>query len=361
MNRTLATPTERWPAIITGVGGLLGLVLLGEVLVVITRSDPAPRAFSIGAVTSGLFIIGIIYCGYWLTTSEMPPEQYDRIGQWWIIGMVGTTLLIFPINATIRPVTAKMVVGTVRWSVAIGGVVGFVFGVFQARAIQGAIEAERARLRQQQTQRERDRLEQFASIVSHDLRAPLSVAEGHLRQVREDYDEPQLETIASAHDRMADIIEDTLILARSGQAVGETTPVDLADVATMSWGMIETKDATLYTDDTAPIDADADRLQHLFVNLFQNAIEHGGEAVTIRVGMLDESAGFYIEDDGDGIPPSDREQVFERGYSSRETGTGFGLNIVRTVVEAHDWEINLTESETGGARFEITGVTLSDR
>jgi signal transduction histidine kinase len=48
-----------------------------------------------------------------------------------------------------------------------------------------------------------------------------------------------------------------------------------------------------------------------------------------------------------------REEIFETGYSTREEGTGFGLNIVERIVEAHGWEIRVTESESGGARFEI--------
>jgi signal transduction histidine kinase len=91
-------------------------------------------------------------------------------------------------------------------------------------------------------------------------------------------------------------------------------------------------------------------------NLFRNAIEHGGEDVTIRVGGL--SDGFYVEDDGPGVPEDARDEVFEVGYSTSPDGTGFGLNIVKEIAEAHNWEITLTEGTTGGARFEITNVEL---
>ena len=92
-------------------------------------------------------------------------------------------------------------------------------------------------------------------------------------------------------------------------------------------------------------------------------MEHGssdGDAVTITVGELPDGDGFYVEDDGVGIPPDAREDVFDPGYSTDEDGTGFGLSIVRQVVEAHEWEIRAVEGSEGGARFEVTGVDFVD-
>jgi signal transduction histidine kinase len=91
-------------------------------------------------------------------------------------------------------------------------------------------------------------------------------------------------------------------------------------------------------------------------NLFRNAIEHGRSDVTIRVGTLSDETGFYVEDDGPGIPSDTRDEVFEQGYSTADDGTGFGLSIVREIAEAHGWEISATDSAEGGARFEIRGV-----
>ena len=75
--------------------------------------------------------------------------------------------------------------------------------------------------------------------------------------------------------------------------------------------------------------------------------------MTITVGDLEEREGFYVENDGVGIPPDEREHVFESGFSTSETGTGFGLSIAREIAEVHGWEISVTESEAGGARFEV--------
>jgi PAS domain S-box-containing protein len=203
------------------------------------------------------------------------------------------------------------------------------------------------------------RLEQFASVVSHDLRNPLNVAQGRLELAQERCESEHLAAVERAHNRMQTLIEDLLSLAREGEPVTETEPVSLETLAKESWASVKTPGATLVTDLDCNIQADESRLQRVFENLMRNAIEHNGPEVTVTVGEL--PAGFFLEDDGSGIPESKHEDVFEAGYSTAEEGTGFGLSIVEQIVEAHDWELRLTESEAGGARFEVTGVDFVGR
>jgi PAS domain S-box-containing protein len=199
-----------------------------------------------------------------------------------------------------------------------------------------------------------ERLEEFTGIVSHDLQSPLGVAEGHLELAEATGEREHLAKATEAVERSQALIDDLLALARGGNRVGETAPVDIAKIAESSWQTVETQQATLDADESGLIEANRSRLQELFENLYRNAIEHGGDDVTVSVGAMDD--GFYITDTGPGIPESNREDVFEAGYSTNEDGTGFGLRIVRQIAEAHGWEITVTESEDGGARFEITGV-----
>jgi signal transduction histidine kinase len=100
--------------------------------------------------------------------------------------------------------------------------------------------------------------------------------------------------------------------------------------------------------------ADSDRLCQMFENLLRNAVEHGGESVAVRVGPLEN--GFYVADDGPGISDENKPKVFDHGFSTDATGTGFGLSLVRTIVGAHGWDVAVTDGEAGGARFEITGI-----
>ncbi|MFT4946994.1 MAG: PAS domain S-box-containing protein, partial [Natronomonas sp.] len=229
------------------------------------------------------------------------------------------------------------------------------------------------RRRERHLQRERDRLDEFASIISHDLRNPLNVAVGRLELLEEDCESPHLEPAERALSRMNTLIEDLLTLAREGDEVGDTEPVDLAHLTETCWRNVDTADATVVTDLERTVYADRSRLQQLFENLFRNAVEHGstspqssstpedvehaGGDVTVTVGELND--GFYVEDDGQGIPANERETVFDAGYSTAEDGTGFGLSIVNQVAKAHGWDVTVTGGSEGGARFEITGVEFT--
>ncbi|MFQ3295631.1 MAG: signal transduction histidine kinase [Halobacteriales archaeon] len=172
-------------------------------------------------------------------------------------------------------------------------------------------------------------------------------------------DSEHLDEVATSLERMETIIEDVLAMARSGQAVEESEldPIDLADITKECWGTVETADADLEVRTDATVWADRDRLRRVLENLVRNAIEHGGQEVTITIGGLDD--GFFVADDGPGIPPDDRDSFFEFGYSTTDGGTGFGLAIVKEIVAAHGWSIDVIESDGVGARFEISGVEFS--
>ncbi|RLM44872.1 response regulator [Haloarcula sp. Atlit-47R] len=221
-------------------------------------------------------------------------------------------------------------------------------------------EQERER-REQELTRERNRLEDFASVVSHDLRNPLSVAFGRLTLVEEEYDgNPEhIESLHRSLERMDELIDDVLALARGGHKVIDANETSLDDIITAAWDTVESSDATLERIETdAEITGDQTRLQQLFENLFRNSVEHSDDPVTVRVGTLSGGRGFYVADDGPGIPEDEREQVFERGYTTSDDGTGFGLAIVSEIVDAHGGRITVAESDGGGVRFDVTGVQV---
>ncbi|MFC6887998.1 PAS domain S-box protein [Halorubrum trueperi] len=211
--------------------------------------------------------------------------------------------------------------------------------------------------RERELERQNERLEEFASVVSHDLRNPLHVAEGNLDLAREEYDSDRLDAAANALDRMGVLIDDLLALAREGESVDETEPIDLDEVADACWRNVDTGGAVLTVETDVTIRADESRLRQLLENLFRNCVEHGGD-VAVTIGELDGSTGFFVEDDGDGIPADEREAIFESGYSTAAGGTGFGLTIAEEIADAHGWTIRATDGSAGGARFELTGVTF---
>ncbi|MFC7203705.1 sensor histidine kinase [Haloferax namakaokahaiae] len=203
-----------------------------------------------------------------------------------------------------------------------------------------------------------ERLDQFASVVSHDLRNPLNVAQIRLELARDGHGMEHLETVADAHERMEALIEDVLHLSRSGETVGETEPVGLARIAADAVANTKLDAASLTVEADATLRADRERLVTVFENLFRNALDHAGPDVQVRVGLLDD--GFFVEDDGPGIPHAERERIFESGYTTDTNGTGLGLAIVSGVVEAHDWTATATEAESGGARFEFRDVAFEN-
>ena len=251
------------------------------------------------------------------------------------------------------------------------------------------------REREATLRRQNERLEEFSSIVSHDLRNPLSVAEGYVDLARDTGDPDHLDHAADALTRMDRLVRDLLSLARKGEVVGEVEPISIASVARDAWRSVDTGDAALDVEADVRLDADATRTRELLENLFRNSVEHGSTSnrtqsgdsvehgstgsragsgdgagdgspdgaersdptVTVRIGSLGsgegaEDLGFYVEDDGHGFT-EDPDHVFETGYTTDEDGTGLGLAIVRRIAEAHGWEPRATTGEGGGARFEF--------
>ncbi|WP_426963865.1 sensor histidine kinase [Haloparvum alkalitolerans] len=203
-----------------------------------------------------------------------------------------------------------------------------------------------------------DRLEALSGLLAHDLRNPLAVALGYTEMVVAEHpDDDRLDRVSNSLSRMEELIEDALVLARHDDAVS-VEPVDLATEARDAWAQVPTARATLSVVDDLVFDADPGPLAHLFENLFRNAVEHGGDGVAVTVGAT--ADGFYVADDGPGIPPAVREEIFETGVSTTHEGTGLGLAIVAAVAEAHGWSVRATESEAGGARIEVGDVSVAD-
>jgi len=267
-------------------------------------------------------------------------------------------------------------------------------------------------------ERQNERLEEFAEVLSHDLRNPLNVAQGRVELLQDRYDDEHLDAAERAHERMAALVEDILYLAREGRSVGPLEPVRLGEVVRACWETIETDKARLAVETERTVEAERGQLRRLLENLLGNAVEHsstspgsqtrqdavehsstsprsqapedvvehsstspgsqtrqdavehssqrphpqtqqdggedGGPAVTVTVGDCD--GGFYVADDGPGIDEEIRDRVFEAGYSTAQEGTGFGLRIVAQIADAHGWDVRVAESARGGARFEITGI-----
>ncbi|MEF8786256.1 MAG: PAS domain-containing sensor histidine kinase [Haloarculaceae archaeon] len=249
----------------------------------------------------------------------------------------------------------KQADGTFRWveSTASANPTPEGYYVVNTRDISDRKERER------ELERTNERLDEFASVVSHDLRNPLNVAMLRLDLAMDECDSDHLTDIAEAHERMQTLIDNLLTVARDGDPVTEIDVIDLASLSETCWQTVATGTASLVTETDCSLKADCARLRQLLENLMRNAVEHGGEDVTVTVGTLDGEDGFYVADDGPGVDEASREQVFESGYSTQSGGTGFGLAIASDIAAAHGWKISLTESSASGVRVELAGVEFN--
>lgn len=208
--------------------------------------------------------------------------------------------------------------------------------------------------RERRLERQNEQFDELARIVSHDLQAPISAVRGRLQLATETGDMDHVEDALDAIERL-DTRRNALVeMLRSREVVGETEPVDVGTLAERAWeGVTAGDDAELEVADAPTMTGDPQAVERLLQNLLSNAVEHGGTDVTVRVGPL--SDGFYVEDDGPGIAPADRDEVFAPGFTTKDDGTGMGMASAAGIVDEHGWDIAVADAEAlDGARFEVT-------
>jgi PAS domain S-box-containing protein len=209
---------------------------------------------------------------------------------------------------------------------------------------------------QKRLENQNQQLEDFARVLAHDLRNPLHVILSRSKLLEEtDGTRDHVDAIVRSAERMNAIVKDVLTVVRHGKSIEETEPVRLSDAVGAAWASVESPEARITVEPDGTVDADPERLTTLFEKLLHNAVEHGGDDVTVRAGLLtdDCSTGFYVEDDGKGIPEEKVDSIFASNYSTKQSETGLGLVVVRQIATAHGWSVSVTESDPGGARFEF--------
>ncbi len=261
------------------------------------------------------------------------------INQWYVF-LLGGTFPNEPFYFTLTSVSVTAAFGTAT---------GYYYTALKAKAEE--LEDTNQLLREKNR-----RLDEFASVVSHDLRNPLNIAAGNLRLARTAKDEEEreefFEKVESAQERMERLIEEVLSFTRQGQKAYEPVDISLTDIAERGVKNTPMPKGSLDVETDVEVSADEEGIQRLFENLLRNSVEHTDERVSVRVGSSEDCV-FYFEDDGPGIPEEKREKVLESGYTTTDGGTGFGLPIVRRTAEVHGWSVDVAEGKEGGARFEF--------
>lgn len=200
--------------------------------------------------------------------------------------------------------------------------------------------------------------QRFAESLAHELRSPLGIAATHLELGRETGDPESFDRVESALERLEETIDGILEVTRQDD-VADPTVGPLEDDVEQAWASLDDPDAELVIEGSAEFHAEHQLVVRALTNLFRNAVEHAPDPVTVRVGIT--SDGFYVEDDGPGIPPDRRDEVFDWGFTTVDDGTGIGLSIVNEVIDHHGWEVSISQGSMGGARFDITGIDIDRR
>ena len=217
--------------------------------------------------------------------------------------------------------------------------------------------------REEELRRQNERLDEFASVVSHDLRTPLNVADGRIRLARQSGELSHLDDAERALDRMEQLIQDALTLARDGRTVESQSPVVLPQLVRTAWNGVGDGDATISVfDEQITVLADEPRLKRSLENVLRNAVEHADQPhIDVRAAIADGSAAISVCDDGPGIPADERDDVLQSGYTTSSDGSGLGLGIVSRIADAHGWTLSLSESSAGGLCVELSELDVVDR
>lgn len=327
-------------------------------------AESGVHTLTLGVIVPLCLSLLLVVAGIGLFRSDLSTPHTQRVTAWTGAGIligVGFGYPVIPYQAAHGITMVDVPFMLVNWMTT-GALGGFLIGYYDGKQQQyrAELEAERSELaaRERELTRQNERLDRFASVISHDLRNPLSVATGRLELLTTECDSEHIDPLRTAIERMDALIDDVLTLARQGQPIDETEPVSLSEIANSCWDVVDSSDAALTVEQDLTVIADESRLQQLLENLLRNSVEHGGDGLTVSVGALADDTGFYVADDGRGITEADAERLFEPGYSTSEDGTGLGLAIVKDIADAHGWEISITESDAGGARFEIRNVNV---
>ncbi|WP_436792553.1 sensor histidine kinase [Actinospongicola halichondriae] len=218
-----------------------------------------------------------------------------------------------------------------------------------------------------------ERMRRFVADASHDLRTPLTSVRGYADLYRQGATDPEsvargMDRIEAEATRMSRLVDDLMVLARLDQRPARAeTPVDIGRVvgeAVDAARVVDTDrtyDLDLPTESTAVVAGDADQLRQVLDNLLANGRRHTPEGTTIATAVrsTDDAVVVDVVDDGPGFRPEDRTRAFDRFWRATRSdenpldGSGLGLSIVHSIVEAHGGSVTLDDSPAGGAHFSL--------
>ncbi|MBZ6495137.1 sensor histidine kinase [Natrinema longum] len=366
LENTSLLSKNRIPRYLLGFGTGLAFVLLCEIVLVFS-ADPRSvdkASFLAGAVTTVPFLVGIAYAGYWLRSSALSTSRYPRIAGWCLGGLAAFLFINLVLIVTMPVESWTIAASWIRWAVAFGAGIGLLIGCLEGRAIERALTAERAALRTEHLEEQRDYLDYLNGILRHEVLNTATVINGYASQVLEeestldDCSREWLEIVIDHSEDMSTVIDDVRVLLQTRDGTPRLEPVNATRVLAAELRNLENERDGVEVVTSIPPDvfvlAD-DLLPRVFGNLLSNAVEHN-DAVTPRITVTVEpgpdTVRFEIADNGSGIPESEIDSLFDR-VESRGSTHGLGLYLVDQLVARYDGTVELAETGPDGSRFVI--------
>ncbi|WP_226007860.1 PAS domain-containing protein [Natrinema salinisoli] len=240
--------------------------------------------------------------------------------------------------------------------------------VENTRAALDRADRERVlRERTDELERQTERLEAVADVLSNDLKRQLeSVADALEEDAAEEWEFPLAEdTVETTLDRAERLVDDVREFARNGTAVGTRSRLHLEEAVTDAVSQSRLAEDAVIVEGAAALRADPDRFAHLLQTAFDSAVARGDTDVTVQIGLVgfddDGDRGIFVLDDAEEIPPNAHDRVLDPTADDDTAIDGLGLALVRAIAEAHDWDCTVTNGENGGTRIEIRDVTTLER
>ena len=202
--------------------------------------------------------------------------------------------------------------------------------------------------------KQKEELSDFAHTMSHDLKNIFHNMLGFIELIEEEQNLSHLARIRTLLNETGEMVDHSVSLADAGLIIEETEKVDLTSLAEEVADSIIPESVSYSQDDLPEINADRRKVAQIFRNLFDNAIQHGQpNKIEVRLIRTDGAYRIKVVNNGKIIPEIQRSKIFLRGFTTSKTGQGYGLAIVKRLVEAHGWAIRLLDERETTFEIEI--------
>jgi len=191
--------------------------------------------------------------------------------------------------------------------------------------------------------RQNAELSELAHIMSHDLGNKMKSITALVKLLKEEYDQEILDRISSIAETSTKLLQTSADLADAGVVIREKKQLDLDSIIKTVSDALPSKNVQVITGNLQPVWGSQERVEQIFQNLFVNAIEHGkATEINVKGERTPEGYCILISNNGAPIPQEIRPKIFLKDFTTKEGGLGLGLSIVKKMVEAHGWQVTLT-------------------